>query len=414
MLKQISKLFILFILNISFAQNDTSTPYSLFGLGVENKTATGGLTGLGNSGIAQKNKYEINIYNPANLANLDQKSLLYEFGINGIYSTIKNDDTNDTTNDANLSHVAIAFPIKQGLGFSLGVLPHTKVGYDVDIENNIESSTDTYWTRISGEGGLSKFYLASGLKISKNLALGVDLSFLFGTISQESQIYESSFVSISDENRYNGIKLKTGLQYTLPKINNKEFTIGAILELPTSLNGTQTRNAYKLFENETEITLSENEESDLDDFELPLVYGFGVTSILNKNITTSFDYKKLLWENTDQLQNNERYVNQDIYAFGLEFKPTNGRTTNYWNKIKYRLGFNYDTGFLKISNTQIDSYFVSVGLGMPLKKDKTNFNISYSYGTEGTIDNNLIQENFHKITLNLNFVGNWFNKRKIL
>ena len=414
MLKQISKLFILFILNISFAQNDTSTPYSLFGLGVENKTATGGLTGLGNSGIAQKNKYEINIYNPANLANLDQKSLLYEFGINGIYSTIKNDDTNDTTNDANLSHVAIAFPIKQGLGFSLGVLPHTKVGYDVDIENNIESSTDTYWTRISGEGGLSKFYLASGLKISKNLALGVDLSFLFGTISQESQIYESSFVSISDENRYNGIKLKTGLQYTLPKINNKEFTIGAILELPTFLNGTQTRNAYKLFENETEITLSENEESDLDDFELPLVYGFGVTSILNKNITTSFDYKKLLWENTDQLQNNERYVNQDIYAFGLEFKPTNGRTTNYWNKIKYRLGFNYDTGFLKISNTQIDSYFVSVGLGMPLKKDKTNFNISYSYGTEGTIDNNLIQENFHKITLNLNFVGNWFNKRKIL
>ena len=414
MLKQISKLFILFILNISFAQNDTSTPYSLFGLGVENKTATGGLTGLGNSGIAQKNKYEINIYNPANLANLDQKSLLYEFGINGIYSTIKNDDTNDTTNDANLSHVAIAFPIKQGLGFSLGVLPHTKVGYDVDIENNIESSTDTYWTRISGEGGLSKFYLASGLKISKNLALGVDLSFLFGTISQESQIYESSFVSISDENRYNGIKLKTGLQYTLPKINNKEFTIGAILELPTSLNGTQTRNAYKLFENETEITLSEDEESDLDNFELPLVYGFGVTSILNKNITTSFDYKKLLWENTDQLQNNERYVNQDIYAFGLEFKPTNGRTTNYWNKIKYRLGFNYDTGFLKISNTQIDSYFVSVGLGMPLKKDKTNFNISYSYGTEGTIDNNLIQENFHKITLNLNFVGNWFNKRKIL
>ena len=414
MLKQISKLFILFILNISFAQNDTSTPYSLFGLGVENKTATGGLTGLGNSGIAQKNKYEINIYNPANLANLDQKSLLYEFGINGIYSTIKNDDTNDTTNDANLSHVAIAFPIKQGLGFSLGVLPHTKVGYDVDIENNIESSTDTYWTRISGEGGLSKFYLASGLKISKNLALGVDLSFLFGTISQESQIYESSFVSISDENRYNGIKLKTGLQYTLPKINNKEFTIGAILELPTFLNGTQTRNAYKLFENETEITLSEDEESDLDNFELPLVYGFGITSILNKNITTSFDYKKLLWENTDQLQNNERYVNQDIYAFGIEFKPNNGSATNYWNKMKYRLGFNYDTGFLKISNTQIDSYFVSVGLGMPLKKDKTNFNISYSYGTEGTIDNNLIQENFHKITLNLNFVGNWFNKRKIL
>lgn len=414
MLKQIIKLFFLLLLNFSFAQNDTSTPYSLFGLGVENKTATGGLTGLGNTGIAQKNKYEINIYNPANLANLDTKSFLYEFGINGIYSTIKNEDTNDTTNDANLSHVAIAFPIKKGLGLSLGILPHTKVGYDVDIENNIESSTNTYLTRISGEGGLSKFYFSSGLKISERLALGVDLSFLFGSITQESQIYSSSFVSITDENRYNGIKLKTGLQYTLPKIKDKDITIGATIELPTSLNGTQTKNAYKLDASETAISLSEDEESDLDDFEIPLVYGIGITSILNKNITTSFDYKKLLWENTNQLLNNERYVNQDIYAFGLEYKLSEKGSTNYWKKIKYRLGFNYDTGFLKISDTQIDSYFVSVGLGMPLIKEKTNFNISYSYGKEGTIDNNLIQENFHKITINLNFVGNWFNKRKIL
>ena len=414
MFKRISPLFFLLILNSLVAQNDTSTPYSLFGLGVENKTATGGLTGLGNTGIAQKNKYEINIYNPANLANLDQKSFLYEFGVNGVLSTIKNDETNETTNDANLSHVAIAFPIKKGFGIGLGLFPQTKVGYDIDIENNIEGSTNTYTTRISGEGGLTKFNLSSGLKIDERLALGVDLSFLFGSISQESQINSTSYVSINDENRYNGVKLKTGLQYTLPKIKNKEITLGAILELPTSLSGTQTRNTYKLYNYETETTLTEDEESELDDFELPLVYGIGVTSIINDNITTSFDYKKLLWENTNQLQNNERYVNQDIYAFGLQFIPTQDRNSSYWNKIKYRIGFNYDTGFLKISNTKIDSYFASIGLGMPLMKDKTNFNISYSYGKEGTIDNNLIQENFHKITLNLNFVGNWFNKRKFL
>lgn len=413
MLKRISALFFLLIINSLVAQNDTSTPYSLFGLGVENKTATGGLTGLGNTGIAQKNKYEINIYNPANLANLNQKSFLYEFGVNSVFSSIKNEDTNESTNDANLSHVAIAFPIKKGLGVSFGLLPHTKVGYDIDMENSIESSTDTYITRISGEGGLSKFYLSSGIKITENLAFGADLSFLFGSITQESQIYSTSFVSISDENRYNGVKLKTGVQYTLPKFKNKEITLGAILELPTSLSGTQTRNTYKSYYYDTETILTEDEESELDDFELPLVYGIGITSVLNGNITTSLDYKKSLWENTEQLQNNERYVNQNNYAFGIQYKPAKGNKLNYWNKINYRLGFNYDTGFLKISNTKIDSYFVSVGLGMPLNKNKTNFNISYSYGKEGTIDHQLIQENFHKITLNLNFVGNWFNKRKI-
>ncbi len=413
MLKQILPLVFISISTALFSQNDTSTPYSLFGLGVENKTATGGLTGLGNTGFAQKNKYEINIFNPANLGNIDQKTFLYEFGVNGVYSIIKNDDISDTTNDANLSHVAIAFPIKKGLGMSFGLLPYTKVGYDIDIQNPIEGSADTYITRVTGLGGLNKFYLSSGINISKGLNLGVDLSFLFGSIDQETQVFSNASVFISDVNRYTGIKLKTGLQYTLPKINGKETTIGAVIELPTSLSGTQTRNAYKITPSEAQIVLENDIENELDNYELPLAYGFGITSILNKNITTSFDFKKLLWKDTNQLQNNERYVDQDIYAFGLQYKPSKKSLASHWNKINYRFGFNYNSGFLKISNAQIDSYFVSFGLGIPITKDKTNFNISYSYGKEGTIDNNLIQENFHKITLNLNFVGNWFKKRKI-
>ncbi|GAA3650624.1 OmpP1/FadL family transporter [Flavivirga jejuensis] len=413
MLKQILLLLFLLISNALISQNGTSTPYSLFGLGIENKTATGGLTGLGNTGFAQKNISEINIYNPANLGNMEQNSFLYEFGINGVFSEIKTDNTSDKTNDANISHFAIAFPIKKGLGVSLGLLPYTKVGYDVDLQNYIEGSTSTYTTRITGLGGLSKFYLSSGIKIDENLSLGVDLSFLFGSIDQETQVYSNSFVSISDVNRYSGVKLKTGIQYTLPKIKGREITIGAVIELPTSLSGAQTRNSYKVTSSDVEVAIETDIENELDDFELPLAYGFGITSQLNKSITTSFDFKKLLWGNTNQLQNTESYVDQDIYAFGLEYyNPSKRNLNSSWNKIKYRFGFNYNTGFLQISKTQIDSRFVSIGLGIPITKDKTNFNISYSYGKEGTIGNNLIEENYHKITLNLNFVGRWFEKRK--
>ena len=125
------------------------------------------------------------------------------------------------------------------------------------------------------------------------------------------------------------------------------------------------------------------------------------------------DYSKLIWSDTNQQQNNESYVDQSIYAFGLEYVPTKNKF-NYSSNIKYRFGVNYNTGFLKISNQQIDSYFVSIGVGLPMKKfSNDNFNISYSYGKEGTLENKLIQENFHKLTLNLNFVGKWFNKRKI-
>ncbi|SFZ93900.1 hypothetical protein SAMN05428642_103399 [Flaviramulus basaltis] len=402
-------LFFIVITQFSFAQNDTSTPYSLFGLGVENKTATGGLTGLGNTGIAQNNAEEINIYNPANLGNIQQKSFLYEFGINGMYSTLKTDKISENTNDYNISHIAMAFPIKKNFGMSLGLLPYTKVGYDIDIENTIEGSTQEYLSRITGSGGLNSFYWASGFKIKEKLSLGLDISYLFGSINQETQIYYESLVSITDVNYYKGFKFKAGLQYSLIKKENKEFTLGAIIELPTSLIGDQTRNSYKESSSGVQLIIDEEIENELDNFELPFLFGFGITTMLNKSITTSFDYKKLNWNDTNQFQNNERYTNQSIYAFGLEYLPT--RNSKYWDNVKYRFGMNYNTGFLSISDQKIDSYFASVGLGMPLS-DKAKLNIAYSYGREGTIGNSLVQENFHKLTINLSFIGDWFNKGK--
>lgn len=400
-------------INGLFGQSNTNTPYSLFGLGVENKTSTGGLTGLGNTGIAQSNQFEINILNPASLGNIVQKSFLYEFGLNGTHSTLKTNNSSETTNNGNISHIAIAFPLKENWGMSIGLLPFTKTGYNIDIENAIEGSTDSYITRITGTGGLNKFYLSTGFKATKNLSLGVDVSFLFGSIEQETLMYTGSQVSISDQNHYGGVKLKTGLQYKLPTFKKVETTIGATFELPTSLSGNQTRSSYKTTSGGSSIAIEEEVENDLDNFELPVSYGVGLTTVFDKKITTSLDYRKLLWGETDQKLSNEQYANQSIYAFGMEYVSSKNKF-NYWSNIKYRVGVNYNTGFLKISNQQIDSYFVSFGLGLPMKKySNDNFNISYSYGREGTLDNNLIQEKFHKITLNLNFVGKWFNKRKI-
>ncbi|PQV48894.1 hypothetical protein CLV33_10499 [Jejuia pallidilutea] len=402
-------LFLISIASPCWSQNDTSTPYSLFGLGVENKTATGGLTGLGNTGIAQNNSDEINLFNPASLGNIRQKTFLYEFGLNGMYSTLKTDEVSENTSDYNISHVVMAFPITKNLGMSFGLLPYTKVGYDIDILNPVEGSSDSYASRITGSGGLNKFYLSTGFNATKKLALGLDLSYLFGSINQETNLFYESVVNITDVNYYNGLKLKAGIQYNMLKTANKEVTLGAVVGLPANLTGSQTRNSYKTSISGTEITVDEEVENELDDFELPLSIGLGMVTKLNTSLTTSLDFKKLYWDNTNQLQNNERYTNQNIYAFGAEYLPI--ENSKYWSRVKYRFGLNYNTGFLDISNQKIESYFVSVGLGMPLS-NKSRLNIAYSYGGEGTLQNSLVQENFHKLTLNLSFIGSWFNKRK--
>ena len=85
------------------------------------------------------------------------------------------------------------------------------------------------------------------------------------------------------------------------------------------------------------------------------------------------------------------------FEIGFEFNPSSKRTS-YINNIKYRVGANYDSGYLNISNQNIDSYSFSLGLGFPTSNNSfsSTININYSYGKEGTTNRGLIQENFHK------------------
>ena len=401
------------ITKTSNAQNNTNSPYSIFALGAENIIATGALNGLGNSGIAQTNPLYINILNPASLGSIKQKSFLYEFGANATTSTLRNSSTSSNVNNANLSHIAIAFPIRKNWGIGLGLTPFTKVGYEISFDREVLGSSnnnESFTTFNSGLGGLNRFYLASGAKLGNVISVGLELSVLFGTVEERSQLLSDGLVNITNESTYNGFNFRGGFQYTFP---NKKTTIGSTFAFNSLVTGTTISNSFVTTNAGNINTIQDNEESEADNLEFPITFGIGVTSEIYKDFTASLDFRKRLWDDISQSLDNEEYTNQDTYAFGLEYKSS-ANNTKYWNKLSYRFGANYNSGFLVISNRQIDSYFLSLGLGIPLNRTGTNnINFSYSYGQEGTIDNNLIQENFHQFTLNLSFVGNWFNQRKI-
>lgn len=393
--------------NVIQAQNINS-PYSLFALGAESKIGTGGLSGMGNAGIADKSFGQVNLFNPASLGSINSQTFLQEFGVNGIYSTLQNRNTTESATKGNVSHLAFAFSAKKGWGFGFGLLPYTTTGYNIDIEKNIEGSDENFTTRITGTGGLNKFYLSTGAKIGSRLSLGLDFSVLFGSIDQDSQLVSGSFVSIEQTSFHKGVKLTTGLQYDLFLNKKNRTTIGAVVELPTVISGRQTTSSNKITPLNSLIIIDDVEETSLDDFEMPWSVGLGVSSSFNQ-VRANLDYKKTFWSDTNQKFNNERYTNQTTYAVGAEYQ-----NVKKYKRTRYRLGANYNTGFLNISGTQISSYFGSVGVGLPLNSQGTNImNISYSYGKEGQINSGLIQETVHKLTLNLSLNGNWFRKRKI-
>lgn len=406
-------LFLLFFFVNLFmnAQSDFSSPYSIYGIGKENLNFFGGFTALGNTGIGYRSSpITINKSNPASLTSIPRSSFLYEVGFNNTSSFKKDKYESQQNNDFNFTHLAMAFALNDYWGMSMGVRPYTKVSYEIDVLQPIEGSASSYTTKIMGSGGINEIFWGQGLKLKDNFSVGVELVGLFGSISQEQWVLlGSSTTYLNDKNVYFSLGANAGMQYSIPNLLGTKTTLGATVNLPTTLRGAEAFVGSK-----SNAIISSEFDPNADDFDLPLKFGLGVSSQINKNLLVNFDYRKNYWSDVNQSNNASNYRDQSIYGVGFEFK-TSSEFNSYWNKVVYRAGANYDSGYLKIYNQNIDSYSVSIGLGLPTSNNRisSTININYSYGKEGTTARGLIQENYHRLSVNLSMLGNWFQKQKI-
>lgn len=418
MMKIINTHFIVFAFCFSlltancFSQSEalTSSPYSLYGLGVINQTSIGKSNGLGYTGIGLKTETEINNLNPANYALIPQNSFFYDIGITGEINNYSNKSYSEDKSNVNFSNLAFAFRITEGLGAGISMVPYSDVGYSlIGIKSNIEGSTETFESSITGIGALSDLKFNLGYSIFDKLRLGLSGSFLFGNIEEnETLVLNSSAFQLSEKTNYSGFRLGLGLQFDI----TNRITLGSTIQLPTTLKANLERSVIKNLDG-TSITVEDNEADNADNFNMPLEVGIGFSSKLYKSFTLSGDYKKNYWTTTNQTDNAGSYVDQDIFGLGIEFIK-DSKSFKYADRINYRLGYNYDNGYLEVNHKKIDGFNITAGVGLPISLNTNSIiNLSYSYGSKGHIENILIKEDYHLITLNMSLEDLWFRKRKI-
>ena len=413
MKSQIIVFFLLAITISTFGQSDFDSPYSIFGLGKENSTLFGNSNALGNTGIAYSSSNLLNNLNPASLTALKPGLFLYEIGVSNTFSLKEDNESTQNNNNFNFTNIGFGFAVNNKWKMSIGLIPKTKVSYEIDLVQPIEGSTNLYYTNIIGSGGVNEVFFGNGYQLTKNFSVGLQLMAYFGSIDQEKSIYYGdAFVSIEENNNYNGVGLKAGFQYTLNNLFGSSTTIGATVSLPSTLSGSQDSEAIKTYSGGSSYSITEETDESINDYEMPLKIGVGISSKI-KNLTVNIDYKKSFWSDSYTSNSTYTYSDQNTFGIGFEYKPSIN-TYKYWNKVFYRLGASYDSGYLTVSNSKIDSYGLSAGLGLPFSKSSLSMlNLTYSYGKEGTLDNNLIIDNYHKLSLNLSLNGRWFQKKKI-
>ena len=403
-------LFCLFAINRSFSQSNSlsSSPYSLYGLGISNELNTGKTNALGRTGIALPSSTEINNLNPASYASIPLNRFFYDIGLQYEINELEDKGGAESKTNGNFSNLAFALPLNKKSGIGLSLVPYTNIGYSISqFESTIEGSADTYFTTINGSGGLSDLKLNYGYSLMDNLRLGVSASVLFGKVTEnEINIINNNVLQLKEDNHYSGFRFGLGMQYDL----SENFSIGSIFNLPTTLDGDQYQDIFQYYNGI--LTNSSREENNISSFSLPSEIGFGFNAKLWKDLSITGDYRREFWSGTNQTDGIGTYIDNDFLGLGVEFNP-GGNPLNYANHIQYRAGFNYDSGNLSVSGNPVNSNTLSLGIGLPVKRGANSmFNLMYSYGTKGQVSDGLIQEKYHLLSLNISLEDIWFVKSK--
>ncbi|MFD2541442.1 hypothetical protein ACFSSB_03860 [Lacinutrix gracilariae] len=386
--------------------NLTSSPYSLFGLGVESNSNTGRSSGLGKTGISLDASGGVNLYNPASFVTLKENEFVLDFGGSAELIDLSVGNLNEQSTTTTFTNISLGFNYNGKYGMGLTLKPATTVGYSlIGLQSNIEGSDEEFITNIEGSGGLNELRLDYGRKMNNNLNLGIKTSYLFGKITESESINTSdSYLNISEKNYYSGFQIGLGLQYKLLKKHNLGFT----LDFPTVLKGSKDVTIGK-YSNFAYAVLEQTTGEDIDDFYLPLKLGFGYSAYF-KNLLLTADYNKKFWSATNQEDALGDYVDQNIFSLGASY-TINPKSQKYFNRVNYRFGLNYNTGYLKVEDKNIDSYAASIGFGLPLGK-RSLINISYSLEKKGTTESILIEEYINTLNINISLSDLWFQKPK--
>jgi len=406
-------LFIVLACNLSTAQNNTNSPYTLYGYGDISDNYSGEQRAMGGVAIGSRSRTSINTTNPASYNAVDSMTFMFDMGVSMLGSRFSYNGTSTSKMNANLEYITMQFPLWKNTGFSMGVLPYSFTGYNFStteiLDTDVYPDTVTATRSFTGQGGVSQAYMGFSIRLLKHLSLGVNTYYMFGNnlnnryLTFDNTEFSSSYQS--DSIKVNSFRFRYGLQYNQLFNKKHDFTLGAFYEMKTALNATYAQSTGSIINSPTPF------ENVYKEFETPESFGVGLNYNYNKQFSVGLDYSLQNWADVKFMGVTDTLANRSRLALGTEFIP-NPRGRKYFDRVTYRFGLNKSDSYYKINGQLPPKNFgITFGLGLPLRNSKSVLNASFEYGKIGS--STLLREDYLKFTLNAVINENWFFKRKL-
>ncbi|MBW8048862.1 MAG: hypothetical protein FVQ77_00680 [Cytophagales bacterium] len=419
--------------NDPYAQDLGNSPYSQFGIGDLTNTAFIRNIAMGNTGTSLAHPNFINNKNPALLTR--NKLTIFEASLVGQNKKITTESLSQRDGSANVSYLAFAFPLHQKWTSSVGLKPFSNVNYSVSFVRPIFIDTsvatpddDTVSYTYRGNGGITELYWTNGIEILKGLSIGINISYLFGSIINESvsQLivddvpYKMAFhtrTTLSD------FIFKTGIAYR-QKISGKTwFNIGTAYDFGSKINISK-HNAKRDFTIQRQvednfgfdqiISTDTIMNDSLGNVKLPGRFQFGLGIDNPGHWSVAADFSTYNWSSfRDFNVSSQTLQNSYTISLGGELIPDIRSVNNYLKRITYRTGFSYSKTPIKLKNQQIENIGINFGVSLPVRKSKSHLNLAFIIGQRGTTSNGLIKERYFRIYAGISINDKWFVRRKV-
>ncbi len=453
MLYRILALFsVLILAENSTAQNFNFSPYTTQGIGEFSLIPMPNNGGLGAGGVALADSNIYNPSNPASLAFLARQQPLLDISLSSRISNYSLGDMKSFRALTNISNLSLAIPVGKRIGFSFGLSPFANKGYE--LQSNTLQNGDSVFYSYLGKGSINSVNSNIAFKVL-NLAkyqtsLGVNVAYLFGNTEQERRVIYGSNSSAGGADikttQVSSMYFKAALLHKMivGKKETSSITFGATFAPEQSLSASRdyglfysntiiNRNSYDTLEfisgTKGTITLPQQ-------WNVGLAYAFKSLSKdplkVNDYLTTLFvDFGQSNWSNYDQkftTSDSIRFINTQTFSVGLQFQPsitlsTKVAKSKWYNSLSYRAGFqsmSLPYQEFDVSNAyQVKQTSVTLGIGVPLRLQKTNSMLNFSLqagnrnsGLSGGLSERFLIMNFGIHVAPANY-DKWFKKYKL-
>lgn len=402
------------------AQNGTMTPYSRYAYGMLGDHATGAQRAMGGVGYAMSSGRQINAMNPASYAAIDSLTFLFDIGLDLTWLSqselVNNTEVKDNKFGGGLDYVMMQFPLGRYMGASIGLLPYSSVGYAFGskIDNGIDSR--------QGSGSLNEFYVGIAGRPFKGFSVGANVSYLFGTILNDTYGYLTSGGSSLFENQMQvrDYHLNFGIQYGVTVNRHDRLSLGLTYSPGKDLLGT-AQTVVVVQDGTNQTTTVEDHHSLRHNYSLPETWGAGISYNFNRRLTVEFDFTYQPWSKAryrgyEKTPTTFRFADRTKYALGMEYLPD--VRGGYFKRIRYRLGAYYNNDYLSIlgkdyTSNRLKEWAVTAGFGFPVPTFKTIISLGLEYKHRAAHPDPLIKENYFNVVIGVNFNELWFRQSKI-